>query len=59
MGDGIRGRQQRFPVSNRATIAVLPAPAEAGVGLRVTGLGTLITTVVLLPLSQAVWMLAT
>lgn len=46
-------------MSNRATIAVLPAPAEAGVGLRVTGPGTLITTVVLLPLSQAVWMLAT
>lgn len=46
-------------MSNRATIAVLPAPAEAGADLRVTGLGTLITTVVLLPLSQAVWMLAT
>ena len=44
---------------HRATIAVLPNPADAVGFTRVMASGLLITSVVLLPLNQAVWMLAT
>lgn len=52
-------QQRSSKVFNRATIAVLPQTAEAVGTVRAMGSGLLITTVVLLPLSQAVWMLAT
>lgn len=48
-----------FLVPHRATIAVLPNPADAVGFTRVMASGLLITSVVLLPLNQAVWMLAT
>ena len=48
-----------FPVSQRATTAVLPNPEVLGLEARVMAVTVLLITVSLVSLSQAVWMLAT
>jgi len=47
------------PVSHRAAIAAILSPAKAAADLRVLSLGVLLLSVILIPLSRAVWMPAT
>jgi len=46
-------------VSHRAAIAAILSPAKAAADLRVLSLGVLLLSVILIPLSRAVWMPAT
>ncbi|WP_165906557.1 MULTISPECIES: hypothetical protein [Brevundimonas] len=46
-------------MSHRAAIAAILSPAQAVADLRVLSLGVLLLSVILIPLSQAVWMPAT
>ena len=46
-------------VSHRAAIAAIQSPAKAAADLRVLSLGVLLLSVILIPLSRAVWMPAT
>jgi len=48
-----------FPLSHRAAIAAILSPAKAAADLRVLSLGVLLLSVILIPLSRAVWMPAT
>jgi len=48
-----------FPLSHRAAIAAILRPAKAAADLRVLSLGVLLLSVILIPLSRAVWMPAT
>jgi hypothetical protein len=44
---------------HRAAIAAILSPAQAAADLRMLSLGVLLLSVILIPLSQAVWMPAT
>ena len=44
---------------HRAAIAAILSPAKAAADLRVLSLGVLLLSVILIPLSRAVWMPAT
>ena len=46
-------------MSHRAAIAAIHTPAKAAADLRVLSLGVLLLSVILIPLSRAVWMPAT
>ncbi|MBD3834896.1 hypothetical protein [Brevundimonas sp. P7753] len=46
-------------MSHRAAIAAILSPAKAAADLRVLSLGVLLLSVILIPLSRAVWMPAT
>jgi len=46
-------------LSHRAAIAAILSPAQAAADLRMLSLGVLLLSVILIPLSQAVWMPAT
>jgi hypothetical protein len=57
---GHRYRQLKgSSVSHRAAIAAIQSPAKAAADLRVLSLGVLLLSVILIPLSRAVWMPAT
>jgi len=47
------------PLSHRAAIAAIQTPAKAAADLRVLSLGVILLSVILIPLSRAVWMPAT
>ncbi|MFK4059317.1 hypothetical protein [Brevundimonas sp. NPDC046655] len=53
------GQLKGSPVSHRAATAAILSPAKAAADLRVLSLGVLLLSVILIPLSRAVWMPAT
>jgi len=53
------GSSKGLSLSHRAAIAAILSPAQAAADLRVLSLGVLLLSVILIPLSQAVWMPAT
>ena len=57
---GHKGRQLKgSSVPHRAAIAAILSPAKAAADLRVLSQGVLLLSVILIPLSRAVWMPAT